>query len=95
MDWERVSEFSNDDVDEALSHLFAGSQVFLAEICDWLMVADRRQQFLADGARDLAQWVSARFGLRHATAVQWVGVARRLGGSSLASGTVRCWRAVT
>ena len=78
MEWERVSGFSNDEVDEVLSHLFAGSQVFLAEICDWLMVADRRQQFLADGARDLTLWVSARFGLRHSSAVQLVGVARRL-----------------
>ncbi|HET7846214.1 MAG TPA: DUF222 domain-containing protein [Acidimicrobiia bacterium] len=65
-------------MDEVLSHLFAGCQVFLAEICDWLIEVDRRQQFLADGARDLAEWVSARFGLRHATAVQLVGVARRL-----------------
>ncbi len=36
------------------------------------------QQFLADGARDLPQWVSARFGLRHSTAAQLVRVARRL-----------------
>ena len=42
------------------------------------MLADRRQQFLADGAPDLVQWVSARFGLRHSTAAQLVGVARRL-----------------
>jgi len=75
VEWER---FSNDDVDQVLSHLFAGSQAFLAEICDWLMVADHRQQFLADGAPDLVQWVSARFGLRHSTAFQLVGVARRL-----------------
>ncbi|MEX2251760.1 MAG: DUF222 domain-containing protein [Acidimicrobiia bacterium] len=50
----------------------------MAEICDWLMVADHRQQFMADGAPDLVQWVSARFGLRHSTAFQLVGVARRL-----------------
>ncbi|MEX2251498.1 MAG: DUF222 domain-containing protein [Acidimicrobiia bacterium] len=78
MEWERVSDLSNDEVDEVLSHLFAGSQVFLAEICAWLMVADHRQQFMADGARDLVQWLSARFGLRYSTAAQLVGVARRL-----------------
>jgi len=50
----------------------------LAAACEWLIEADHRQQFLADGARDLAQWVSARFGLRHSTAAQLVGVARRL-----------------
>jgi hypothetical protein len=75
MDWERVS---NDQVDQVLGHLFAGTSVFLAEICDWLMVADRRQQFTADGSPDLVQWVSARFGLRHSTAGQLVRVARRL-----------------
>ena len=69
---------SNDQVDQVLSHLFAGAAVFHAEICEWLMEADRSQQFLADGARDLVQWVSARFGLRHSTGAQLVNVARRL-----------------
>jgi len=75
MDWERVS---NDQVDQVLGHLFSGVSVFLAEICDWLIEADRRQQFTADGSPDLVQWVSARFGLRHSTAGQLVRVARRL-----------------
>jgi hypothetical protein len=70
--------FSNDQVDGVLSHLFSGLAVFHAEICDWLIDADLSQQFLADGARTLSQWVSARFGLRHSTAAQLVRVARRL-----------------
>ena len=70
--------FTNDQVDGVLSHLFSGLSVFYAEICDWLIDADLSQQFLADGARDLPQWVSARFGLRHSTAAQLVRVARRL-----------------
>jgi Domain of unknown function (DUF222)/HNH endonuclease len=69
---------SNDQVDQVLGHLFSGVSVFFAEICEWLRDVDLSQQFLADGARDLAQWVSARFGLRHATAAQLVRVARRL-----------------
>jgi hypothetical protein len=34
---------------------------------------------MADGARSLTDWVSARLGVRHRTAVQLVAVARRLG----------------
>ena len=70
--------FSNDQADGVLSHRFSGPAVFYAEICEWLIDADRGQRFLADGARNLPEWVSARFGLRHATAAQLVRVARRL-----------------
>ena len=70
--------FTNDQADEVLSHLFSGLAVFYAEICEWLIDADRRQLFLADGAGSLPEWVSARFGLRHATASQLVRVAHRL-----------------
>ena len=69
---------SNDQADGVLSHLFSGLAVFYAEICEWLIDVDRGQRFLADGARALPEWVSARFGLRHSTAAQLVRVARRL-----------------
>lgn len=75
MEWERVS---NDEIDSGVGHFLGLMSAAAAAACEWLMVADRRQQFLVDGARDLGQWVSARFGLRHSTAVQLVGVARRL-----------------
>jgi hypothetical protein len=75
MDWERVS---NDELDSGIGHFLGLVSAGLAAACEWLIEADRRQQFLVDGARDLGQWVSARFGLRHSTAVQLVGVARRL-----------------
>ena len=71
-------EFSNDQVDGVLSHLFSGLAVFYAEICEWLIDVDVSQRFLADGSPNLVQWVSARFGLRHSTAAQLVRVARRL-----------------
>lgn len=76
-DMER-ERFTNDQVDQVLSQLFSGLVVFHAQICAWLIEADVSQQFLADGARDLAQWVSARFDLRHSTAGQLVRVSRRL-----------------
>jgi hypothetical protein len=75
MERERVT---NNQVEQVLSHLFSGLAVFHAQICEWLIEADLSQQFLADGARDLVQWVSARFGLRHSTAAQLVRVARGL-----------------
>ena len=70
--------FTNDQVEQVLGHLFSGLSVFHASICEWLIDADLSQQFLADGSPNLAQWVSARFGLRHSTAAQLVRVARRL-----------------
>ncbi|HET9201706.1 MAG TPA: DUF222 domain-containing protein [Acidimicrobiia bacterium] len=70
--------FTNDQVEQVLSQLFSGLAVFHAQICDWLIEADVSQQFLVDGPRDLAQWVSARFDLRHSTAGQLVRVSRRL-----------------
>lgn len=70
--------FTNDQVEQVLSQLFSGLAVFHAQICDWLIEADVSQQFLVDGARDLAQWVSGRFDLRHSTAGQLVRVSRRL-----------------
>jgi hypothetical protein len=70
--------FTNDQVEQVLSNLFSGVSAFHAQICEWLIEADVSQQFLADGARDLIQWVSGRFGLRHSTAGQLVRVARRL-----------------
>jgi hypothetical protein len=70
--------FTNDQVEQVLSNLFSGVSVFLAQICEWLIEADQSQQFLADGARSLAEWVSGRFGVRHSTAAQLVRVTRRL-----------------
>ncbi|HEY4584190.1 MAG TPA: DUF222 domain-containing protein [Acidimicrobiia bacterium] len=75
MELERIS---NDEVDSGIGHFLGLVSAGFAAACEWLMLADRRQQFLADGAPDLVQWVSARFGLRHSTAAQLVGVARRL-----------------
>lgn len=71
-------EYSNDQVDAGIGHFLSLSAAALAAACDWLMEADRGQLFLADGSPNLVQWVSARFGWRHSTAVQLVRVARRL-----------------
>jgi hypothetical protein len=72
-----MESYPADQVDEVLGNLFAGSSVLDAQICSWLMVADRNQ-WLADGAADPGQWISARFGIRRSTAAQLVRVARRL-----------------
>ncbi len=75
MEWDRVS---NDEMDEGIGHFLGLMSASAAAACEWLVEVDRRQLFLADGARDLGQWLSARYGLRHSTAVQLVAVARRL-----------------
>ncbi len=73
---ERV--YSNDQVDAGIGHFLSLSAAALAAACEWILEADRGQLFLADGARNLPEWVSARFGLRHSTAAQLVRVARRI-----------------
>jgi hypothetical protein len=73
-----MERYSNDQVDEGIGHFLALTAAAQAAACEWIVEADRGQQFLADGSPDLVQWVSARFGLRHATAGQLVRVARRL-----------------
>ncbi len=75
MNWERVT---NDEIDETLTHFVALTSASQAQICELIVEVDRRQQFLADGSRTLADWLSARFSIRHKTARQLVSVARRL-----------------
>ena len=70
--------YSSDQVDAGIGHFLSLSAAALAAACEWILEADRGQLFLADGARNLPEWVSARFGLRHSTAPQLVRVARRL-----------------
>ena len=70
--------YSSDQVDVGIGHFLSLSAAALAAACEWILEADRGQRFLADGARSLPEWVSARFGLRHSTAAQLVRVARRL-----------------
>ncbi len=71
-------DYSNDQIEQGIGQFLSLSAAALAAACEWLMEADRGQLFLVDGARNLPEWVSARFGLRHSTAVQLVRVARRL-----------------
>ena len=65
-------------MDAGIGHFLSLSAAALAAACEWILEADRGQLFLSDGARNLPEWVSARFGLRHSTAAQLVRVARRL-----------------
>jgi hypothetical protein len=71
-------DYSSDQVDAGIGQFLSLSAAALAAACEWFLEADRGQLFLADGARDLPEWVSARFGLRQLTASQLVRVARRL-----------------
>jgi hypothetical protein len=75
MEWERVS---NDDLEVGIGHFFGLVSAGLGKACLWLREVDRRQMFLADGAPDLVQWCSARFGLAHSTARRLVDTAKRL-----------------
>jgi hypothetical protein len=63
-------------MDQAIGHFLGVMSASAAAACEWLIEVDRRQQFLADGARDLAQWAFGPVRVRHSTAFQLVGVAR-------------------
>ena len=75
MDWERLT---NDQIDETLTQFLGLTAASQAQVCELVREVDRRQQFLADGSRNLTDWLSARFSIRHKTARQLVSVARRL-----------------
>lgn len=75
MDWERVSSDAIDETVEQFSGLVSAGW---ARVCELIRVVDVRQSWMADGARNLTDWVAARLRIRHETAVQLVGVARRL-----------------
>jgi Domain of unknown function (DUF222)/HNH endonuclease len=71
-------EWSHDEVEQGIGQFLSLSAAALATACEWILEADRGQLSLADGARSLPEWISARFGWRHSTAAQLVRVARRL-----------------
>jgi hypothetical protein len=75
MDWERVS---TDEIDEAIDHFSGLVSAGWGQICSLIRVVDVRQSWMADGARSLTDWVAGRLRVRHQTARQLVGVARRL-----------------
>ena len=71
-------EWSHDEVEHGIGQFLSLSAAALATACEWISGADRGQLSLVDGARSLPEWISARFGWRHATAAPLVRVARRL-----------------
>jgi hypothetical protein len=75
MDWERVS---NDQLDVAIDQSAGLTSAGWARVCELICEVDARQSWMADGARNLTDWVAARLRVRHCTAAQLVAVARRL-----------------
>ncbi|HJQ91836.1 MAG TPA: DUF222 domain-containing protein [Acidimicrobiia bacterium] len=75
MGWETAS---TDEVERALDHFAGLAAAGLAQVCGLIREVDARQSWMGDGARNLVDWVAARLRVRHHTAVQLVGVARRL-----------------
>lgn len=71
-------EASADELEQAFDHFFGLTSAGLGRVCELIREVDRRQAWMADGARTLADWVSARLSIRHETARALVRVARRL-----------------
>jgi hypothetical protein len=75
MGWEKTP---NDRIDLALDHFSGLTSAGLAKVCELIGLVDQRQSWMADGARSLTDWVSSKLRVRHSSAAQLVGVARRL-----------------
>ncbi|MFB3044563.1 MAG: DUF222 domain-containing protein, partial [Acidimicrobiia bacterium] len=75
MDW---SHANGDEIDRGFDQFGGLQAAAAAEICRLIQAADVGQTWMSDGARSLNDWVAAKLRLRHPTAAQLVGVARRL-----------------
>jgi hypothetical protein len=75
MDW---SFATPDEIDRGFDHFGGLRGATDARLCSLIQAADVGQTWMSDGARSLNDWVAARLRIRHATAGQLVGVARRL-----------------
>jgi hypothetical protein len=69
---------SGDEIEVALDQFSGLASAGWARVCELIREVDVRQSWMADGARSLTDWVAARLRVRHRTASQLVGVARRL-----------------
>ncbi|HIE21270.1 MAG TPA: HNH endonuclease [Acidimicrobiia bacterium] len=75
MSWEPPHETTAGD---RMAGRFRRISSELAEICDLIVEADRHQEFLADGAPHVVQWLTARFSIDPSFGRRLVTVARRL-----------------
>lgn len=63
---------------DRLADVFGEVAAGLARACDLIAEADRGQEFLVDGAPNMAQWLTARFGIDSSFGRRLVKVAHRL-----------------
>src|SRR5256885_307166 len=66
------------EVADAVAQLGSAMSAVHREQLRWVALADRRGDWREDGARDMAQWLCARLGLRYGTAREYVRVAHAL-----------------
>lgn len=75
MEWR---DASNDEIEEGLEQFAALSAAAVARVCSLIAEVDARQSWMADGARNLVDWVAARLRMRRSSASRLVSVARQL-----------------
>ena len=73
-----MDNWTTDTVEITLRQTAALAQAAWGRVCGLVVEIDRRQAWMADGAADLTQWVSAQLGVERATAADLVRVARAL-----------------
>src|SRR5256714_15627569 len=67
------------EVADTIAQLGSAMSAVHREQLRWVALADFRQDWREDGARDMAQWLCARLGLGQASAREWGRVAHALG----------------
>ena len=75
MDW---GETTTDQVEQIMDHFGGLRSASDARLCELIQEVDRRQSWMKDGARTLADWIAVRLRVRSETASRLVRVARRL-----------------
>ena len=74
----KLMEQSHGDLCDAVEQLAALMSAASAEMLDMICAVDRKESFRDDGATSTTSWVVAMLRVSHATAKEWVRVARRL-----------------
>lgn len=74
------SKFTTESLGRCTDQLHGICNAALAELFSVVCELERRNDFLADGAKDAAGWLQVRLGLPYSTAAQWAEVALGLEG---------------
>ncbi len=80
--------YSDDDLVATIGQLHAAESATRRELCRVIAEYERREAYYTDGARTMADWLVARFGMTHRSAVELAKVAAELESLPALAGTL-------